>query len=1286
MQKIMKWFQKCARWCQNNRRSIWLLFLTMPLIALFLALSTEWGRVKLTRGAIASIEFLLPELNIQFKDIESPQFGDWNFSELSIYYHTQPMVQAKKLVFQVTLAQLLTAKIDIKNFQSNFLIINYNIIDQYFESHSKKNKLSKEPTQSTTFALPTIRVENIHIDKLKIISDKLRDFPIVSVIGSGRYQWPESDFYFQLEIRENGGNQLHLKLYAEEVSDNRYSLNFNLNELAGGFLSTRLQLPIMENLSLEGNLKLDLLKNKKLLVAIEKFNFPLLRHKLAINGSSTITLAPWSVTTQGLHLTIDNSKQFFRGSLNANFIDAEIQLDKLPIAIFKPWQNYLQDGWLSSNLTIKGPLPLPVISGSLDAESDYKNQPLHISAKLASHKQSILLKTAQVKLANAQLTLQGDINIGAKSLMLTGIIQQLSLLNLHELLAVLPQTTNLQLPPELTGTINKFTLDIQGPWQSPRLTTELNGNIQYHQLQAKLYGNAHGDFNKLTLSKLNIEGNELQLSSNGSVHIAQRSLQLQAKILAENLQLSKQLGLPVDANTKVNMNADVELTGALDDPNISFQLASHGNYQKYHYSLSGTAMGTWAKLQLNQWHLGLFDTDRDAPKLATKGKFSTADAWLKLNAIVEPLAHRGSGKLSTNKFPLSLLALMGVELPPSLDGQVSIDGQFSGELTNPQLNLSLLALGSYEDTPWKISGGLDYKKGSIDFNKVELHWTEHSHFSLYGSLSEQSMNLQAHGTALFGDLNQWLNSEINDSGEITARASITGTPQQPNLAGEVKLSGQAPRLQDDTIQPVPLQILLNWHTEKDTLQLKLDSHHGNSKAVSANIHFAITPFLKQLFARNNGNKRPLPIRFDASGNVDLSVLSILVDPQIQLMRGHLQVALHADGNSKTPNIQGSIDLSQGYYEYRPGNFRLQKITLTTRMTQDEWRIEQASAVSENSGSINLKGAVAFHQAAMPALDFKMTTKNVYLLNMPGIKGAFSGTLHLTGSTASALLEGKLNLRPLEVQIEYFMGSSVPEIKVINVDSDRSQQKRSSSLLQNVTLDVQIDLDKQSHVRGLGLDSELRGQVNISGTAIKPLAGGELNIARGKFDLLGKQFNLTQGQVQFENNMVAIFVKGVYDYPDGEITVQLSGTTDKLTITFSANPAAGQEEIFSQLLFGKSLSNISPFQAIRLAGLVGSLKSGAPGFDPVAEARKLAGLDTLDLVTESTNEGDQYALNLGKYITDRIYIQLQRSTDPLNPWQAQMHIELKDNLDLEIKSGDDTDSGAGSVELQWKKNY
>ena len=65
-----------------------------------------------------------------------------------------------------------------------------------------------------------------------------------------------------------------------------------------------------------------------------------------------------------------------------------------------------------------------------------------------------------------------------------------------------------------------------------------------------------------------------------------------------------------------------------------------------------------------------------------------------------------------------------------------------------------------------------------------------------------------------------------------------------------------------------------------------------------------------------------------------------------------------------------------------------------------------------------------------------------------------------------------------------------------------------------SLDIQVGVPGRIFVRGRGLDSEWRGQLAIGGTSDAPQITGSLQAIRGTFDVLGKTFRVTQGEISF----------------------------------------------------------------------------------------------------------------------------------------------------------------------------
>jgi len=1314
------------------------LFLAV-LLALLLLLGTERGRVSLTRLAIYAAGQLSPELRIQAEGIGSGHLGTWYFSRLKVDYRNRTLAQAGDLFVDIDLGGLLRNRVDIETISAAEWILDVDVLNQLLPAGAEPEKAEEA---SAPISLPAVRLGALRLDRLQLIDSRLPGLPVVSISAGGQFLW-EQPARLALEIRELGGAELLITLDGREVESGHYTLAFAAAEKPGGFAGKHLQLPEGQALDASGSIALRQPRENRLLLDVEAFSLPLVRHQFALSGRAEVALSPWRVSTGELLLQVDDSRHRIAGSVSADEVDAEIQFNRLPLAISQPWQDYLVGGWLSADLSVRGPLSsrgqgaLPSVSGILDLNSHLRldrqkpEQPLRLQARVQTREQVVHIESATLDYADTRLDAEGSVDIGGEALDLRGDLHRLSIDDIRRLLAALPGTGAVEIPADLRGSLEKLQVSARGPWKNPELSATLKANPIYRQLDSRLTASVAGNLEALEVSGFHLRSETLDIRGGGTVAIAGQSLQLQLDVDARDFRPARELGLAVAEGVAINLDAALGVSGPWANPAVDARLSSEGSYRDssdsrygYRYTLRGGAAGNLEKIALDQLRLELStgngpgqfaprqlrgpqslipekkavdgetgplqNHSRAAALAEEAGRLGRSGAaWLEVDGVIEPKAARARGRLAGRNIPLSLAELAGVELPATLEGEISIDGEFSGPFAAPEASANVLALGNFRREPWQLQGDVGYGSGRVDLSGVELLWAERNRLSAHGSLNPQQLDLEVRGRAWLADIDTGLlPADIAERGQLELTATAAGSPQRPQLAGELKFTSEAPGLVQERVEAVPLNLVLGWQTRDGDLQISLEAHHGARQAVDAEARLAVAPILEQLFTEREPGREPppLPLQLSSSGSADLSVVAEFVDPEIHAMRGQLDFFVDAGGTLASPDLNGRIQLQNGDYEHRPSNTRLRNIDFLALLTPGEWRIERARAGDGEKGSLHLAGAVTFARPEPPVVHFELRADRAQLLSTPAVRGAVSGALALTGTTENAALAGQLTLRPLAVQIEQLIGSSVPEIEVVEVEVDGPQAERAPPLLQKMALDIQVLLDKQSYVRGLGLDSQLRGQVDIGGTAAKPQASGELRIVRGSFDLLGKKFELQEGQVQFENNEAAIYVKGLHEYSEGEITAEISGTTDDLDVTFSSTPAAAQDEIFAQLLFGKSLSDISPLQAVRLVSVVRSLQSGGSMFDPVAKTRQLLRVDTLDIEQEETDDGDQYALSLGKYITNRIYVELQRSTDPLNPWQAEMEIELRRNLNLEFQSANEGESGAGSVELQWKRDY
>jgi translocation and assembly module TamB len=118
-----------------------------------------------------------------------------------------------------------------------------------------------------------------------------------------------------------------------------------------------------------------------------------------------------------------------------------------------------------------------------------------------------------------------------------------------------------------------------------------------------------------------------------------------------------------------------------------------------------------------------------------------------------------------------------------------------------------------------------------------------------------------------------------------------------------------------------------------------------------------------------------------------------------------------------------------------------------------------------------------------------------------------------------------------------------------------------------------------------------------------------------------------------------------------------------------------------VLFGRSTQRITPVQGVRLAAALRELQGGSGGLNGVLDSvRRTTGLDTLDV--ESGATVGESAASAGKYINDRVYLQLQRGIRP-GSGKARVEIELTPNLSVGTSLTEQSQTG---VDLQWRYDY
>ena len=131
---------------------------------------------------------------------------------------------------------------------------------------------------------------------------------------------------------------------------------------------------------------------------------------------------------------------------------------------------------------------------------------------------------------------------------------------------------------------------------------------------------------------------------------------------------------------------------------------------------------------------------------------------------------------------------------------------------------------------------------------------------------------------------------------------------------------------------------------------------------------------------------------------------------------------------------------------------------------------------------------------------------------------------------------------------------------------------------------------------------------------------------------------------------------------------VKGPANKLGISFRSNPPFSQREVLSYILFNRGISDITSNQGDLLSQSFIELNSGEQTqTDFLSRLRSNIGIDRLDL-TASDGESKDMALQIGKYISEKVFVSMNTSLTDATSNRVAIEAKLPKNLKAQAEVG------------------
>jgi autotransporter translocation and assembly factor TamB len=539
-----------------------------------------------------------------------------------------------------------------------------------------------------------------------------------------------------------------------------------------------------------------------------------------------------------------------------------------------------------------------------------------------------------------------------------------------------------------------------------------------------------------------------------------------------------------------------------------------------------------------------------------------------------------------------------------------------------------------------------------------------------------------------------LNLKAKNLDGINAKTEISSTPIDNNTLriagflnhknGAINLDGKIYKEQIDAtvkIKKFPIESVSNWFgydiSGNIGSDLKISGNYSNPK-INGNFILPIIYKNLPLKITGSGEYKKQKINLKVESGLNLKNLDIFLPTKTQKISGLAKANLDIAGDISKPQISGKIIINNGNYQNWDIGLAINNLESNISLKNNQIIINQFTANNGKDGKVALNGGIDLNQKFV---DLNLKLEKAQIINRSDINGKADGSLALKGNFDNLQLYGNVDVRPLSLILNRLSSNEINSLEITEVN--KKQNYIENNFIPNVNLDIHLKSDKQAYLIGKGLNAQLKGEIKIYGDIKSPQYAGSFQTIGGRYDLLGKRFILQNGKVEFQSDSFQFIIPATYSKKDLEINAKIYGNNEDFKIDLSSTPAMTTNDIISNILFGKSSLSINPLQAIRLAQTLNDINNNQSSFDPIHSTKNLLKLDNLEFDSEETDKGKTVSVGVGKYISEDVYVELQKSSDPAQFLKGSIEIEITPHLSLK---SDGNSENLGSIGLEWKKDY
>ncbi len=563
------------------------------------------------------------------------------------------------------------------------------------------------------------------------------------------------------------------------------------------------------------------------------------------------------------------------------------------------------------------------------------------------------------------------------------------------------------------------------------------------------------------------------------------------------------------------------------------------------------------------------------------------------------------------------------------------------------------------------------------------------------------------------------------TGTLGAEVTLAGTRQKPE--GMLVIDGEQLRFaaaRRPDLPPLGLVVAAQWRGERVTLKGRLAGPQNAALGFAGEAPLRMDQTRLAVHVPPTGR---LALRLEGEG--ELANLVDLLPIGEDRLAGQFAIDVSVSGTVGAPDASGKLSVRNGRYQAMATGTTLAGISFDLVGNRDRLVLQNFAATDGAQGRLTVDGAV---NLAALAFEVSGELQKFKALQSDAASATVSGALKLSGDITAPHFAARLRVERADIRVPERLPQSARPIPVTIIDSTTGQvistpgAKTAPAPWLAITLDVVVELPGQAFVRGRGLDSEWRGHIAATGTSAAPVLDGKLEVVRGTYDFIGKTAQIARGTITFlGGNRIdpEINIEARVASTGVTAIVQITGTATQPSIKLSSQPELPQDEILARVLFGSSISQVSPAQGLEIAQAAASLATGGdPGV--LDRIRQGLGLDRLTLGGPNGNPNSPLngvnapqtgtpagipsafptagvgsaplpagssgsaaspagtAVSAGKYVANGVYVGVTQGLGAGSS-SVDVQVDVTRHISIDTTAGQETGTGIG---LNWRLDY